>query len=188
MAKYIITENQLDTILGKFSMKDFKYYQKLAEPFRFKRQFLKMYPKEYYLAHKAGILDQLKDWEVINNVSNLRRGKVEEQQYELYQKTNNFPDEKTPVSGEIVWRALAKANVKLGEALRLVQLCIQYSNEYPGLEDELIQISQDISCGSNQVIDCGEGACDVMGRINYLLKQGGYIKRDNVQSNTLGEQ
>jgi hypothetical protein len=55
------------------------------------------------------------------------------------------------------------------------------------LEQELIEISQDISCGSNQVIDCGEGSCDVMGRINYLLKEGGYIKRDNVQSNTLGE-
>ena len=112
---------------------------------------------------------------------------ITEDQYELYQKVNNFPDTQTPVSGEIVWRALAKANDNLGEALRLVQMCIQYSNEYPGLEQELIEISQDISCGSNQVIDCGEGACDVMGRINYLLKEGGYIKRDNVQSNTLGE-
>jgi hypothetical protein len=112
---------------------------------------------------------------------------ITEDQYELYQKTNNFSDTQTPVSGEIVWRALAKANDNLGEALRLVQMCIQYSNEYHGLEQELIEISQDISCGSNQVIDCGEGSCDVMGRINYLLKEGGYIKRDNVQSNTLGE-
>lgn len=112
---------------------------------------------------------------------------ISEQQYELYQKTSNFPDSKTPISGEIVWRALSKANNNLGEALRLVQMCIQYSNEYPGLEKELIEISQDISCGSNQVIDCGEGACDVMGRINYILKEGGYIKRNNVQSNTIGE-
>lgn len=187
MAKYILTESQLDTILGKFKPHDFEYYKNLAEPFRYKSQFMKKYPKEYYLASKAGIIDDLKDWDTINNIKNLRKGKVSEQQYELYQKTNNFPDEQTPVSGEIVWRALAKANDNLGEALRLVQMCIQFSNEYPGLEDELIQISQDISCGSNQVIECGEGACDVMGRINYLLKQGGYIKRDNVQSNTLGE-
>jgi hypothetical protein len=69
---------------------------------------------------------------------------ITEDQYELYQKTNNFSDTQTPVSGEIVWRALAKANDNLGEALRLVQMCIQYSNEYPGLEQELIEISQDI--------------------------------------------
>lgn len=111
---------------------------------------------------------------------------VSEQQYELYQKKNNYPDDKTPVQGEIVWRSLAKANDKLGEALRLVQMCVQYSNEYPNLEEQLIQISQDISCGSNNVIECGPESSDVMGRINDILKEMGYIKRDNVQSNTIG--
>jgi hypothetical protein len=79
---------------------------------------------------------------------------ISEQQYELYQKTNNFPDSETPVSGEIVWRALSKANDNLGEALRLVQLAMQYTGEYPGLEKQLNEISQDISCGANRVIDC----------------------------------
>lgn len=74
MAKYIITEGQLDTILGKFKPHDFEYYKILAEPFRFKRQFLKMYPKEYYLAHKAGILDDLKDWGG-DNSDNIRKKK-----------------------------------------------------------------------------------------------------------------
>jgi hypothetical protein len=112
---------------------------------------------------------------------------ISEQQYELYQKTNNFPDSETPVSGEIVWRALSKANDNLGEALRLVQLAMQYTGEYPGLEQQLNEISQDISCGSNRVIDCGPEACDVMGRINLITRELGYIKRDNVQGNTIGE-
>ena len=113
---------------------------------------------------------------------------ITEDQYELYQKVNNFPDTQTPVSGEIVWRALAKANDNLGEALRLVQMCIQYSNEYPGLEQELIEISQDISCGSNRATDCGPEACDVLGKINAILQQGGYIKRDSQEKNTLNNQ
>jgi hypothetical protein len=112
---------------------------------------------------------------------------ITEQQYELYQKGNDYYDGKTPVEGEIVWRALAKANDNLGEALRLVQMCIQYSNEYPGLEDQLIQISQDISCGSNNVIECGPDSSDIMGQINGILKEMGYIKRDNIQSYTIGQ-
>lgn len=112
---------------------------------------------------------------------------INEQQNELYQKTSNFPDDKTPIGGEIVWRALAKANDKLGEALRLVQMCIQYSNDYPGLEKELIEISQDISCGSNRAVDCGPDACDIMGRINIITRDMGRVKRDNIQSNTIGE-
>jgi hypothetical protein len=183
---YVISEQQLDTIMGKYNPNDFEYYRNLAKPYEYKRQFLKHHPKEYYLAKKGGVLDDLKVWKVKNNISNLLSKKISEQQYELYQKTNNYPDDKTPVEGEIVWRALAKANDKLGEALRLVQMCIQYSNEYPGLERQLIQISQDISCGSNNVIECGPDSSDVMGQINDILKQMGYIKRDNVQSNTIG--
>lgn len=185
---YIITEKQQETVLGSYSPKDFKYYQNLAQPFEFKYQFMRKYPKEYYLAKKAGILDNLKVWNTLNNIENLKKKRnVDEQQYELYQKGNDYYDGKTPVEGEIVWRALAKANDNLGEALRLVQMCIQYSNEYPGLEDQLIQISQDISCGSNNVIECGPDSSDIMGQINDILKEMGYIKRDNVQSYTMGQ-
>jgi hypothetical protein len=129
---------------------------------------------------------------------------ISEQQYKLYQRTNNFPDSGTPVSENIVltetpdserivWiltKALTKANDYLGEALKLVQLAMQYpgaTGEYPGLEKELNEISNDISCGSNRVIDCGPDACDVMGRINLITRELGYIKRDNVQGNTIGE-
>ena len=112
---------------------------------------------------------------------------ITESQYELYQKYNNYPDGETPVSGEIVWRALTKANDNLGEALRLVQLAMQYTGEYPGLEEQLNEISNDISCGANRVIDCGPEACNIMGRINIITRELGYIKRDNVQSNTIGE-
>lgn len=112
---------------------------------------------------------------------------ITEEQYGLYQKYNNFPDDKTPVEGRIIWRALAEADQHLGEALRLVQMCIQYSDEYPRLEEQLIQISQDISCGSNNVIECGPESSDIMGQINSILKEMGYVKRNNIQSNTLGE-
>ena len=112
---------------------------------------------------------------------------ITESQYELYQKTTNYPDKQTPVSGEIVWRALTKASDNLGEALRLVQLAMQYTGEFPGLEQELNEISNDISCGANRVIDCGPEACNIMGRINLITRELGYIKRDNVQSNTIGE-
>ena len=187
MANYVITEDQLDTILGKYKPHDFEYYKRLAEPFRYKSQFMKKHPKEYYLAAKAGIVDDLKDWDTKNNIKNLRKGKMSEQQYELYQKYNNYPDDSTPVGGEIVWRALTKANDNLGEALRLVQLAMQYTSDYPGLEEQLNEISNDISCGANRVIDCGPEACNIMGRINLITRELGYIKRDNVQSNTIGE-
>mgnify|MGYP000170631486 CR=1 FL=1 len=74
--KYIISEEQLDTVFGMYSPNDFLYYKNLAEPFRFKRQFMKKYPKEYYLAKKAGILDDLKDWDVVNN---FKRDNISEQ-------------------------------------------------------------------------------------------------------------
>lgn len=74
--KYIISEQQLDTVFGMYSPNDFLYYKNLAEPFRFKRQFMKKYPKEYYLAKKAGILDDLKDWDVVNN---FKRDNISEQ-------------------------------------------------------------------------------------------------------------
>ena len=67
--KYIISEQQLDTVFGMYNPKDFLYYKNLAEPFRFKRQFMKKYPKEYYIVKKAGILDDLKDWDVVNNIN-----------------------------------------------------------------------------------------------------------------------
>lgn len=117
----------------------------------------------------------------------MRKYIINEEQYGLYQKFNNFPDEITPVGGEIVWRALTKANNKLGDALRLVQMCMQYTGDFPELEDQLVEISNNISCGSNRTINCGPQACDVMGKINSITKELGYIKRDNVQSNTIGE-
>lgn len=60
--KYIISEEQLSTIFGEYNPKDFLYYKNLAEPFSTKKKFMSAYPKEYYLAKKAGILDDLKDW------------------------------------------------------------------------------------------------------------------------------
>ena len=60
--KYIISEEQLSTIFGEYNPKDFLYYRNLAEPFATKKRFMSAYPKEYYLAKKAGILDDLKDW------------------------------------------------------------------------------------------------------------------------------
>lgn len=76
--KYIISEQQLDTVFGMYNPNDFLYYKNLAEPFRFKRQFMKKYPKEYYLAKKAGILNDLKDWESVNNL-NLIKKNISEQ-------------------------------------------------------------------------------------------------------------
>lgn len=76
--KYIISEQQLDTVFGMYNPKDFLYYKNLAEPFRFKRQFMKKYPKEYYIVKKAGILDDLKDWDVVNNI-NLNKKNISEQ-------------------------------------------------------------------------------------------------------------
>jgi hypothetical protein len=113
---------------------------------------------------------------------------ISEQQYDLYQKWNNYPQDDTPIEGEIIWRSLAAASDKLGEALRLVQMATQYSYEFEGLEEELINIAQDISCGSNRATDCGPEACDVLGKINAILQQGGYIKRDNQEKNTLNNQ
>lgn len=113
---------------------------------------------------------------------------ISEQQYDLYQKWNNYPQDDTPIEGEIIWRSLAAASDKLGEALRLVQMATQYSYEFEGLEEELINIAQDISCGSNRVTDCGPEACDVLGKINAILQQGGYIKRDSQEKNTLNNQ
>ena len=61
--KYIITEEQLSTIFGDYNPSDFLYYKNLAKPFRTKKKFMSAYPKEYYLAKKGGVLDQLKDWD-----------------------------------------------------------------------------------------------------------------------------
>lgn len=61
--KYIITEEQLSTILGDYKPSDFLYYKNLAKPFGTKKKFMSAYPKEYYLAKKAGVLDSLKDWD-----------------------------------------------------------------------------------------------------------------------------
>jgi hypothetical protein len=122
---------------------------------------------------------------------------ISEQQYKLYQRTNNFPDSGTPVSENIVltetpdserivWiltKALTKANDYLGEALKLVQLAMQYpgaTGDFPGLEERLNEISNDIGCGSNGGIDCGPEACDVMGQISLITEQLRYIKRDNL--------
>lgn len=110
---------------------------------------------------------------------------MSEQQYDLYQKWSNFPEDGTPVEGEIIWRALAAASDKMGEALRLVQMATQYSYGYEGLEEQLIGISQDISCGSNRATVCGPESCDVLGKINEILNELGYIKRDNREDNTL---
>lgn len=122
---------------------------------------------------------------------------ISEQQYKLYQRTNNFPDSGTPVSENIVltetpdserivWiltQALTKANDYLGDALKLVQFATQYPGataEFPGLEERLNEISNDISCGANRGIDCGPEACDVMGQISLITQQLRYIKRDNL--------
>ena len=43
--KYIISEQQLATVFGMYNPREFLYYKNLAEPFRFKRQFMKKYPK-----------------------------------------------------------------------------------------------------------------------------------------------
>lgn len=112
---------------------------------------------------------------------------ISEQQYELYQKYNNYPDGETSTQDEILWRTLTKANDKLGEALRLIEMSMQYAEQYPELENQLVEIRDDISCGANRVIDCGPDAANVMGRINLITRELGYMKRYNVQSNTMGQ-
>jgi len=110
---------------------------------------------------------------------------ITEDQYEFLQKRNNFEDEKTPPQGEIVWKSLMQANDHLADALRLIEMSIQFANGYTDLEEKLIGIKKDISCGSNRVINCPD-SCDIMGRINIITRDLGYIKRDNLQSNTIG--
>ena len=76
-----------------------------------------------------------------------------------------------------------EANDYLGDALKLVQFATQYPGataEFPGLEERLNEISNDISCGANRGIDCGPEACDVMGQISLITQQLRYIKRDNL--------
>lgn len=72
-----VNEEKMETPLGTYKPSDFLYLKNLAEPFRYKSQFMKKYPKEYYLAAKAGIVDDLKDWDTKNNIKNLRSKKEE---------------------------------------------------------------------------------------------------------------
>ena len=82
-------------------------------------------------------------------------------------------------NNEIGIELLKEANELLGDALRLVESAIQFSDQDNTQEatEELISIRRDIACGANNTWNCPEDSANIIGRINDVINE---LENENI--------
>ena len=83
-------------------------------------------------------------------------------------------------NNEIGIELLKEANELLGDALRLVESAIQFSDQDNSQEatEELISIRRDIACGANKVWNCPDpDSANIVGRINQVIEM---LENENI--------